>query len=295
MNIPSWLQDAGAHERPWWLKTHVEADRAPPGYCKYELPQFEPKLNEKGEPLKSQSSTKGRHKSSSQGHGAVAPSSPTAPKEVQRAPATPNTHVRNLQHFVSRPMKVTHNDEFHRMFWYPHNTLSCPLGEVVNDATRRGPEAKDGLGKRKKVEGSLDSDYLHAGRQVESGWEGDKLRRAKSEPGVRGEFGHRPNAINPSLLSREVTGSMVGGTNLSLKHSMPKTMQREEKRQIGLYEDSYQNWRKEYKIPAHGLAQSDVTQFGGEIQKQKALMGKPKAVPILRHPKLGTPCPPWAP
>lgn len=286
MNIPPWLQDAGSHERPWWLKTHVEADRAPPGYCRYELPEFRATLGpaEAASPSGARSKTGGKARDTKEGgrsaaqrsHGAKAsPSSPAARREApptpgQRAPLTPNTHVRQLQASTSRPLKVTPCDEYNRLFWFPPTSLKAPLGTLIDDRTRRGPEAKEGLGQRRKVEGSLDSDYLSACRDVEAGWEEDKLRRARSEPG----FGHRPHAVNPSMISKDVTANMVGGATLSLKHTIPKAMQREEKRQVGLYEDSYPMWHKEYKKPDHGLSQSDITQFAGMAVAQKALMRK---------------------
>merc|ERR1719401_283733 len=185
-------------------------------------------------------------------------------------PPGPTEHMKRLHMSVQRPLEIVTCDEHHRYTYFPKSTLKAKPGRLQREETARGPEAKEGLGGRRKVWGSLDSDYGKASRDVERGWKLDAVRRAASEPG----FGHRIHAVNPSLVSRGVSTSMVGGTHISLRHTIPKDMQREEARQVGLYEESFEYWNKHYKPPQHGLSQSDVTQYAGALVLQKALMRK---------------------
>lgn len=304
MNIPGWLQDAGSHERPWWLKTHEEAGRAPPGWGRYELPVFAPTLpppeavspgsaaspsGKRSKPRKGGSRSAGAHGGCEPKQQAKQEDAPPAPPGGR--PLTPGSHVRQMQAFKSKPLKVHACDEYNRLFWYPPTSLNAQLGKDIDDKTRRGPDAKEGLGRRRKVEGSLDSDYLQACREVEQGWEEDKLRRARSEP----SFGHKPHGTNPSMISKKVTAGMTSGTTMCLKHSMPKSLHREEKRQIGGYEDDFPMWHKAYKEPEHGLSQSDVTQFTGAAMAQKVMARPANQLVKPRHPRTGKEAPPWAP
>lgn len=281
MNIPTWLRDAGSHERPWWLKTHEEAGRWPEGRGhRYELPF--PDFDASGDVVAKghtspvvAASTSTRSRSSRAGAGENGDSSGRrrARQVVVPSggpPATPTTHMRNLLSSVQRPLPVTGNDEYHRAYYFPDSSLSAPPGKLIKEEASRGPEAKEGLGNRKKVFGSLDSEYAQACREVEKGWKEDRVKRAASEPG----FGYRPNVVNPSLLSPGVTKRFIGGTHMALKHTVPASIRREETRQIGLYEDSFPMWQKAYQPPEHGLGQTDVTQFAGMAALQKVLMRK---------------------
>jgi len=182
-------------------------------------------------------------------------------------PTSPVTHMKNMTMSSQRPLPVTACDEHHRYAYFPPAALKAPPGKLVREETSRGPEAVSGLGRRRKVRGTLDSEYGKAGRDVEQGWKLDAIRRAASQPG----FGHRPNAVNPSMVSKGVSTIMTGGTHISLKHTFPASMRREERRQVGEYEESFQFWKNKYKTPEHGLSQSDITQFAGEMALQKAL------------------------
>mmetsp|Transcript_115532 Transcript_115532/g.331614 ORF Transcript_115532/g.331614 Transcript_115532/m.331614 type:complete len:263 (-) Transcript_115532:137-925(-) len=259
MQIPDWLQSAGARERPWWLKTNAEAGRQRGG--RWELPYS---------PRKDVAATATVPSSGSVSSESLHRQRTSVPRDASMPascpPLSPASHMRRMQNSVQRPLQVTACDEYHRYMYFPRCALKAPPGQLVREETARGPEAKAGLGRRRKVVGTLDSDCIKAGKDVERGWKLDAIRRAKSEPG----FGHRPHAVNPSLLSSGVSSCMTGGTHISLKHALPKSMHRAEARQVGLYEDFFENWRGNYRSPEHGLAQSDVTQFAGEMLLQKA-------------------------
>mmetsp|Transcript_39102 Transcript_39102/g.84449 ORF Transcript_39102/g.84449 Transcript_39102/m.84449 type:complete len:284 (+) Transcript_39102:144-995(+) len=283
MDIPEWLQQAGGHERPWWLKTNIEAGRAPKGYGRYELPypstlDFTAIIkNEEGVKPTGAAAERARlrRRLRNPNPDPICEPSPMPKADISLAsrtapPPTPATHMRALAAKVTRPIETNGCDEYDRCFYFPPCTLQTKPGRTVHEANCRGPEAKEGLGKRSKVWGALESDYGKAGKAVEKGWNVDKLKRVASEPA----FGDRPHMVNPSMVSHNVTTCMVGGTNISLKHSFPKKMHRAEKRQVGLYEESFENWRGNYKLPIHGLAQSDVTEFAGEMIQQKALIRK---------------------
>lgn len=286
MNIPAWMQEAGAHERPWWLKTNQEAGRTPVGWGRYELPiaaEEEPDSRGRGagsggreETKASGSGSGGSRRRGGGGSGSEGRrrAGTEASSHENRPPPTPATHMKQLAASVMRPLEVATCDEFHRYSYFPGSALQCKPGKLIREETCRGPEAKEGLGGgllgRDKVYGSLESDYGKASADVQKGWKLEQIRRTNSEPG----FGPKSHAINPSLNSKKVTTSLVGGTNISLKHSFPKSMLREEQRQVGLYEDTFANWRGCYKSPEHGLSQSDVTQFAGMAVMQKDLMRK---------------------
>lgn len=272
MNLPAWLQQAGAHERPWWLKTNEEAGRVRPGVGPYELPWDIADLVERGHKITPRpndgvktviSSKRTVHIKEKRGEHSPASGS-------SKPPPSPHTHMRALDAKVLQPLDVTPCDEFNRCFYFPGNSLKCKPGKLVEKGACRGPEAKQGLGRRPKVYGSYDSDYGKSNRDVDTGWKLDAIRRQRSEPG----FGSRPHRLNPSMVSHGVTTSMVGGTHICLKRNFHKSMLRDEKRQHAQYEDSFRNWRGNYISPEFGLSQSDITEFGGMMVQQKILMRK---------------------
>lgn len=293
MLIPGWLQEAGAHERPWWLKTNEEAGRRREGECKYELPlpdlSFLDKLprpiaTASTEFLASDpgSDAKPRRPEDSRRRGAASSGAEGTPARRRPAPesrrtaaatgppCTPTTHLRQLAAVATRPLPVSTCDEYNRCYYFPGSSLKCKPGGLIPPETHRGPIAKEGLGQRPKVFGSLDSDYGKAGRDIEGGWKLDAVRKSKSLPG----FGAKPHGVNPSLVSKGITTSMVGGTNICFKRNFAPDIVRDEKRQVGLYEESFENWRGSYAKPEHGLSQSPITEFGGLMVQQKLLMRK---------------------
>lgn len=187
-------------------------------------------------------------------------------------PPTPTTHMRQLRASVMRPLEVNPCTEYHRPYWFPRSSLRCPLGKMHAQELARGPEAAEALRQGPKTWGLSMSDYGKAGLDVERGLTlKSELRRTSSEPSLDRQT--RPSKRqNPSMVSPGVMSCMVGGTQISLRHAIPPSMQRDEKRQIGLYEDSFKTWSGNYRPASQCLNTTDVTQIGEALHIQRHLL-----------------------
>jgi len=175
--------------------------------------------------------------------------------------------MRQVNAYACRPLDVKPCTEYHRLYWCNKNLLEYPPGTLEGPA--RGPQVKEGLGKRPKVWGALMSDNGKANDDNATGWKFGALQRSLSDPSLTKSTGKK---VNPSLISRGVTTSMTSGTNICLKHTIDATMARDEKRQVGLYEESFPFWRGNYCSADFGLNTSDVTRMADAMVKQKDLM-----------------------
>lgn len=211
----------------------------------------------------------------------LAPGNAKPPRKERRRrkaepPATPSTWLQELRSTAMQPLESSGSTQMHREFYFHPRTKDYPLGKLT-PACNRGPEAAEtrihptGIGKRPRVYASYQSDYGAATKDVEDYRELKKMQGSQSEPLIFITELNRRN-LNPSMVSEGICGSFVGGTNIALKHTLPASMQREEKRQIGLYEDSYKFWRNNYRPPTHGLGQSECSQFANAMVQQKALL-----------------------
>lgn len=218
---------------------------------------------------------KKRHRGTDRRSGAQqVPFTPTliqeSPAGPDGRPASPDSHMTNLRRQVRQPREVEEvGENKHRHTWFPATYLQAAPGRTRLPDTK-GPDAKQTLGKGPKVWGLLTSDYGTMNKQYEQGLAHKRhLQRSGTDPGLLPRVRE-----NPSMVSRGTNACMVGGTNLSLSHQVDPSMRRTEKRQIGLYEDSFLNYRGHYKPAAYGLPSSDVTYLVGEIVKQQNLMRK---------------------
>merc|ERR1711862_737072 len=99
--------------------------------------------------------------------------------------------------------------------------------------------------------GPLISDYGKCGDMVEKQWVQRRLQGTLSEPQLGKAKTHIegiPGRLNPSVDSPGTSACMTGGTTISLRATsrIPKHMQRDDKRQLGLYEESFKNWDGKY-------------------------------------------------
>lgn len=210
--------------------------------------------------------------SSSCSHSGKKPCGMDIPATAGERPPTPTTHMRQLRASVTRPLEVNPCTEYHRPFWFPRSSLRCPPGKMQAKEMSRGPEAAEALRQGPKTWGLMMSDYGNAGLDVERGVTlQSELRRTSSEPSLDRET--RPSKRqNPSMVSPGVMSCMVGGTQISLRHAVPPSMQRDEKRQIGLYEDSFKTWSGNYGPASNSLNTTDVTRVGEALHIQRHLL-----------------------
>jgi hypothetical protein len=204
-----------------------------------------------------------------------------------------------LSSVATKPLNVEGRTEDHRHYWFHPSTIDYPLGKIV-PKTDRGPEVavgrinNQGIANRDKEWGSLKSDYGQAGKQVEQYLQFRGLQGSKSEPLIFVTELKRKR-LNPSMVSAGVQSSFTSGSTISLKHSLDpdkRALLRPDKRQIGLYEASFENWPGR-KPPEAGLCTSDVTQFAGAAVAQKALGRANDSVPVLLDARTKAPCPPF--
>merc|ERR1712139_414000 len=183
------------------------------------------------------------------------------------------------QYMEVKPVSIEH----HRKMYYPRIRLGLmqPLGELppgVKEQIPPPPENQYPLPDTKpKKWGPLISDYGRAGDIVEKQWIRKRIEGSLNEPILgKGKWHIEgiPGRLNPSVDSPQCCSCMTGGTTIALRTTsrIPKDMQRDDKRQVGLYEESFRMWRGNYVPPEHCLGQTDVTSFAGEMVAQKNLM-----------------------
>merc|ERR1712100_753342 len=170
--------------------------------------------------------------------------------------------------------------EHHRKAYYPRIRFGMlkPIG-TLPDGVEVPPAPKNPLAMdppKPKRWGPLISDYGKAGDLVEKHWIRHRLQGTLNDA-MLGKAKTRiegiPGRLNPSVDSPGTSTCMVGGTTISLRATsrIPKDRQRIDKRQVGLYEESFQFWKGNYVPPEHGLGSTDATKFADEMVTQKAL------------------------
>merc|ERR1740117_1211034 len=181
-------------------------------------------------------------------------------------------------------------------------------GAPIGAPGHRGPECTEGrksgtgIGLRPREMGSLKSDYSQQENDIQKYLQLRKIQGSKSEPILFiTELNRR--GLNPSMVSEQVCGSFVGGTTTALKHTLipgsaPSALVREDKRQIGLYEDSFGSFASvgangSYRPPAHGNSQSEITVFGNEMILCKNMVRTKDPNFVLRDPRTRNPVPGW--
>lgn len=206
----------------------------------------------------------------------------SAPAEKEHArPASPTTWLKTLSATASQPLETEASKTFHKEYYYHPKTNEYPLGKIEPHHTR-GQEQAIGrihpvtkIGLRAKTFGSLRSGY---GQQCN-----DRERRIKLV-GIQGVdvqpilFLTELNRlkISPSLISKGVIGSFVGGQSTHLRHTLTAeqaNLTRPDQRDVGLYEESYPE-AKSYVGPKYGMKTSDVTAFADAAVIQAVLMRK---------------------
>jgi len=221
-----------------------------------------------------------------------------ATTEVKR-PASPSTWLGELRKTAMQPLDMEGCTEYHRHYWFHPATVNFPLGRTM-PFTGRGPECAEGrlsstgIGTREREYGSLKSDQGQAQTFVAQAHRLRKMRGSKYDTEVEKAYNCKGitkskyfgaveplvfvtelnrRGLNPSMASEGTTSAFVGGTNLCLKRNRPPgAPELDEKRQVGLYEDSFKYWRGDIHPPKHGLASSDVTAFADLMVTQKSLM-----------------------
>jgi hypothetical protein len=203
-----------------------------------------------------------------------------------------------LDSVAKMPLETEGRTEDHRHYWFHPSTINFPLGKVAPH-TERGPEAavgrvnNKGIATKDKVWGSLNSDYGQAGKQVGQYLQRRGLQGSKTEPLIFITELKRKR-LNPSMVSAGVQSCFTSGTTVSLRHSLSsdkKALLRADKRQVGLYEDSFENW-PDRRPGTSGLCTSDVTQFAGAAAAQKAL-GRTNDGRTVIDVRTKCPCPPF--
>jgi len=236
--------------------------------------------------------------------GAVATSTTPEP------PAAPGAWLAEMKGIAMQPLACEGATESHRHFWFHPSTKNFPLGKTemagapVGAPGHRGPECTEGrkgsngIGLRPREMGSLKSDYSQQENDIQKYLQLRKIQGSNSTPTIFiTELNRR--GLNPSMVSEQVCGSFVGGTTTALKHTLipgsaPSSLVREDKRQIGLYEDSFACWPNgSYRPPAHGNNQSEITVFGNEMILCKNMVRTKDPNFILRDPRTRNPAPGW--
>eukprot|EP00927_Polykrikos_kofoidii_P051949 TRINITY_DN45723_c0_g1_i1.p1 TRINITY_DN45723_c0_g1~~TRINITY_DN45723_c0_g1_i1.p1 ORF type:complete len:323 (+),score=69.42 TRINITY_DN45723_c0_g1_i1:199-1167(+) len=219
-----------------------------------------------------------RHRQRGEVGGAGAAAATAATASHAGRPPSPSSWLRDLRAISMKPIDCEGSSTMHREFWYHPRTLDYPLGRITLP-TDRGSEAAQGrvnakgIGTRTKEYGSLASNYGQAEKDLMRYHKLKELQGAKSEPLIFITELNRKKQ-NPSMVSAGVIASSIGGTTTALKHTLPDSMKRDDKRQIGLYEDSWKSWDDSYRPAKYALSTSDVTQFADAAVAQKNLMRK---------------------
>merc|ERR1719408_974683 len=126
-----------------------------------------------------------------------------------------------------------------------------PIG-TLPDGVEVPPPAKTKFplpeGPPPKRYGPLITDYAKCGDAVEKQWMRHRIQGTLNEPMLGKSATHIegiPGRLNRSVDSPGTASCMVGGTTISLRVTsrIPKDRQRADKRQVGLYEESFQNWK----------------------------------------------------
>eukprot|EP00929_Paragymnodinium_shiwhaense_P022792 TRINITY_DN14451_c0_g2_i3.p1 TRINITY_DN14451_c0_g2~~TRINITY_DN14451_c0_g2_i3.p1 ORF type:complete len:302 (+),score=65.01 TRINITY_DN14451_c0_g2_i3:109-1014(+) len=223
----------------------------------------------------------------------------TREAQEQKRPASPGAWLGELQKTAMQPLDMEGCTEYHRHYWFHPGTVNFPLGRTM-PFTGRGPEcARDrkkstGIGARDMEYGSLKSDSGTAGCFVEQAHRLRKMRGSKHDEEAEKAYNCKGitkskyfgsveplvfvtelnrRGLNPSMASEGTTSCMVGGSQLCLPRTRPPgAPDFPERRQVGLYEDSFKVWRGDIHPPKHGLASSDVTAFADLMVTQKSLM-----------------------
>jgi len=171
--------------------------------------------------------------------------------------------------------------EHHRKLYYPRVRLGIlrPLGDLP-PGVEAPPVPQNPLAPppdKPKRWGALITDYGKAGDAVEKQWMMRRIQGTLNEPMLGKDktrlSGGRPGRLSRSIHSPQASACMTSGTTMCLRAvtEIPPENQREDKRQIGLYEDSFQMWQGHYAPPKHGLSTTDATRFADEMVAQKAL------------------------
>lgn len=236
--------DACGHERPYWLK---EEERGPP-----------PALPEDALITRlMEVAAEAKRKGAKLPQGKPLPYPDSKRLELPEKPLTPHSQLQRLHKHVSQHIQVTPCDEYHRLYWLPLDPqqLKQPIAKGAEAAQKR-------FGTKKEVWSLYPTDYRSAGWYVENDWFHKEIKRSKSQPiqpppakdvkcGVK----------QPWTESKGFSACQVGGVGGGLKG-----------RNIGLYEDSFKMWKKEYRPPQYGLSQCEITRIGGELKAAKAML-----------------------
>mmetsp|Transcript_7394 Transcript_7394/g.13148 ORF Transcript_7394/g.13148 Transcript_7394/m.13148 type:complete len:274 (-) Transcript_7394:63-884(-) len=182
-------------------------------------------------------------------------------KRDKSRPRSAGAHMRGLQAEVRSYIPPAEPcDEYHRHYWFHRCTLHPP-------PEHRGPEAKLGLGQRDKVWGGYASDYGRTNMDVEKFHLLQALEKKSAESSAERKAKHGDRK-NRSLQSLGVTTCLTGGSSVSMAHTIPKGLNYQGYRQVGLYEDSFPRYIPElYKVPELGLPHTDVTKSAMELRK----------------------------
>ncbi|CAE8624317.1 unnamed protein product, partial [Polarella glacialis] len=158
--------DLGAHERPWWLRTHeARAARTLAASAASAAFLAESSGSQRPEASSSSSSSarpgrRSREEVVEKTRREVAPAAPARP-------LSPSTHLQELKKTAQKHLKVVPCDQYHRHYWATPSPAAQQ--EDMHEATR--PSMRhDGFGTKEKVWGKRPTDYRTAGWYVENMW-----------------------------------------------------------------------------------------------------------------------------
>lgn len=260
---------AGARERPLCLRIQLRSGSS--------APDPDAAIFAETVALAADNGTAGPHSSNKKRHrgqrrsasigslgnagSSVSTGSRAAASAAVMRPASPATHMRNLSAIVNVKHEAVPNQEYHRDFWLPPDpsTKREPTHEAVKQETGR-------FATKQNIWGHRPTDYRVNGWYVENHWTQEAMHRSGLAPAasqLRSFPTDGPTVNQPWTKSTGVTSCMVGGNGGGANN-----------RNVGSYEDSWRFHKDQYRPPTHGLSQSPITQFGGEMVMQKEMLRK---------------------